>query len=72
MEKNHQSRRRFLYNLGVAGLSIPIISANAKCNDELFYYQGNQSSGYDLTYNEDFIENRSTFEKYQFTRITCN
>ena len=30
----------------------------AKCNDELFYYQGNQSSGYDLTYNEDFIENR--------------
>jgi tetratricopeptide (TPR) repeat protein len=23
-------------------------------------------------YNNDFIENKSTFEKYQFTRITCN
>jgi len=34
MNDHHQSRRKFLYNLGLAGLSIPIISANAKCNDE--------------------------------------
>jgi predicted dehydrogenase len=32
--KNYQSRRNFLYNLGLAGLSIPIISANSKCSDD--------------------------------------
>ena len=31
---NNLSRRKFLYNLGLAGLSIPLISANSKCNDE--------------------------------------
>jgi predicted dehydrogenase len=31
---NHNSRRKFLYNLGLAGLSIPLISANSNCNDE--------------------------------------
>lgn len=35
MEKNKfQSRRNFLYNLGLAGLSIPIISATSKCSDD--------------------------------------
>jgi predicted dehydrogenase len=31
---NHQSRRKFLYNLALAGISIPLISANSKCNSE--------------------------------------
>jgi len=31
---NSQTRRRFLYSLGLAGLSIPILSAITKCNDE--------------------------------------
>lgn len=30
----------------------------AKSNDDLYYYQGNPVSGYELTYNEDFNENR--------------
>ena len=30
----NNSRRKFLYNLGLAGLSIPLISSNSKCNDE--------------------------------------
>jgi predicted dehydrogenase len=37
MEKNNPfstSRRKFIYNLGLAGLSIPIISAGNNCNDE--------------------------------------
>lgn len=37
MEKNNpfsKSRRKFIYNLGLAGLSIPIISASNNCNDE--------------------------------------
>jgi predicted dehydrogenase len=37
MEKNNpfnKSRRKFIYNLGLAGLSIPIISAVNNCNDE--------------------------------------
>jgi predicted dehydrogenase len=35
MNKNHnQSRRKFLYNPGLAGLSIPLFSSNSKCNDE--------------------------------------
>lgn len=29
-----QSRRKFLYNLALAGISIPLISANSKCNNE--------------------------------------
>ena len=32
MDKN-QSRRKFLYNMGLAGLSIPIISANGNCSE---------------------------------------
>ena len=31
--KYDESRRKFLYNLGLAGLSIPFISANGFCND---------------------------------------
>lgn len=36
MEKqNHkQSRRKFIFNLGLTGLSIPFLSANTNCNDE--------------------------------------
>ena len=34
MSTNDKSRRSFLYNLGLAGLSIPLISANSNCNDE--------------------------------------
>jgi len=34
MNDNNNSRRRFLYNLGLAGLSIPLISSNSTCNDE--------------------------------------
>lgn len=34
-DKNtNSSRRKFLYNLGMAGLSIPLISANSKCHNE--------------------------------------
>jgi len=33
MNDNNNSRRRFLYNLGLAGLSIPLISSNSTCND---------------------------------------
>ncbi len=31
MEKYNGSRRRFLYNLGLAGLSVPLISSGIKC-----------------------------------------
>jgi predicted dehydrogenase len=35
MQNNdNNSRRKFLYNLGLAGLSIPLISATSNCNDE--------------------------------------
>ena len=34
MNENNNSRRKFLYNLGLAGLSIPLISSNSTCNDE--------------------------------------
>ena len=34
MNDNNNSRRKFLYNLGLAGLSIPLISSNSTCNDE--------------------------------------
>jgi predicted dehydrogenase len=33
MNKN-QSRRKFLYNLGLAGLSIPFLSAESNCNNQ--------------------------------------
>ena len=33
MKNIHNSRRRFLYNIGLAGLSIPIISAMGKCGE---------------------------------------
>ncbi len=33
-KSNSQTRRRFLYSLGLAGLSIPILSGITKCNDE--------------------------------------
>jgi predicted dehydrogenase len=32
-KSNKQSRRKFLYTLGMTGLSIPLLSANIKCND---------------------------------------
>ena len=31
---NYQSRRKFLYNLALAGFTIPMISATTKCNSE--------------------------------------
>lgn len=37
MENDKQirlSRRRFLYNAGLAGISIPLLSANSRCNEE--------------------------------------
>jgi predicted dehydrogenase len=34
MNDRNNSRRRFLYNLGLAGLSIPLISSNSTCNDD--------------------------------------
>jgi predicted dehydrogenase len=34
MNDNINSRRRFLYNLGLAGLSIPLISSTSTCNDD--------------------------------------
>jgi predicted dehydrogenase len=34
MSDNNNSRRRFLYNLGLAGLSIPLISSTSTCNDD--------------------------------------
>ncbi len=34
MEGNNQSRRKFLYNLGIAGMSIPLLSAYSTCSDE--------------------------------------
>ena len=34
MKDSNLSRRKFLYNLGLAGLSIPFISAGSNCNDE--------------------------------------
>ena len=34
MNDNNNSRRRFLYNLSLAGLSVPLISSNSKCNDD--------------------------------------
>lgn len=33
-EKKYHSRRRFLYNLGMAGISIPLLSSFSNCNDE--------------------------------------
>src|SRR6185503_7876054 len=33
MEDHNESRRRFLYNLGLAGLSVPLISSGIKCAD---------------------------------------
>lgn len=33
-KKQDESRRKFLYNLGLAGLSIPFISADTNCSDE--------------------------------------
>lgn len=33
-QERDESRRRFLYNLGLAGLSIPILSASSNCTDE--------------------------------------
>ena len=34
MEKHNESRRRFLYNLSLAGLSVPLISSGIKCADD--------------------------------------
>lgn len=34
MEKHNESRRRFLYNLGLAGLGVPLISSGIKCADD--------------------------------------
>ena len=34
MNDNNNSRRKFLYNLSLAGLSIPLISSNSKCNND--------------------------------------
>jgi predicted dehydrogenase len=34
MNDNNQSRRKFLFKLGLAGLSIPLISSNSKCRDD--------------------------------------
>jgi len=34
MEKHNESRRRFIYNLGLAGLSVPLISSGIKCADD--------------------------------------
>lgn len=34
MEDHNESRRRFLYNLGLAGLSVPLISSGIKCVDD--------------------------------------
>lgn len=33
-EKKYHSRRRFLYSLGMAGISIPLLSSFSNCNDE--------------------------------------
>ena len=33
-DKPHQSRRRFLYNLGMAGMGIPLLSAYSNCSNE--------------------------------------
>lgn len=32
-KKRDESRRKFIYNLGLAGLSIPILSASSNCNE---------------------------------------
>ncbi len=34
MNTKYQSRRKFLYNMGLAGLSIPILSSTSTCNEE--------------------------------------
>ncbi|HJS55370.1 MAG TPA: Gfo/Idh/MocA family oxidoreductase, partial [Chitinophagaceae bacterium] len=34
MEHHNESRRKFLYNLGLAGLSVPLISSGIKCADD--------------------------------------
>jgi len=34
MEDHNKSRRRFLYNLGLAGLSVPLISSGIKCAND--------------------------------------
>jgi len=34
MEKPNKSRRKFLYDLGLAGLSVPLISSGIKCTDD--------------------------------------
>ncbi len=32
-KKQHPSRRQFLYNIGVAGMGLPLLSAYSKCNE---------------------------------------
>lgn len=34
MEQHNESRRKFLYNLGLAGLSVPLMSSGIKCADD--------------------------------------
>jgi len=34
MEQHNKSRRKFLYDLGLAGLSVPLISSGIKCTDD--------------------------------------
>ena len=34
MEQHNKSRRKFLYDLGLAGLSVPLISSGIKCADD--------------------------------------
>ena len=34
MEHHNESRRKFLYNLGLAGLSVPLISSGIRCADD--------------------------------------
>jgi hypothetical protein len=34
MEHHNESRRKFLYNLGLAGLTVPLISSGIKCADD--------------------------------------
>ena len=44
MERNNGSRRKFLYNLGLAGLSVPLISSGIKCADEKESKPGSMSN----------------------------
>ena len=34
MEQHNKSRRKFLYDLGLASLSVPLISSGIKCADD--------------------------------------